>query len=316
MSLPIILDCDPGHDDAIALILALASPELELKAVTTSAGNQTPDKTLRNALRILTLLQRSDIPVAGGAVKPLMHELIIADNVHGESGLDGPELPEPNFAPQTCNAVELIAQTLRASQQPVTVVATGPLTNIALLLTSHPELHAKISRIVIMGGAAMLGNWTPAAEFNIYVDPEAAEIVFQSGLPIVMAGLDVTHRAQIMSEDIERFRHLGNPVADVVADLLDFFMEYHKQEKWGFQGAPLHDPCTIAWLIKPEIFTCVDRWVGVETQGKYTQGMTVVDYYSLTANQPNTTVMMDVDRQAFVDLLVERIGAAYANLAR
>ncbi|AMH19918.1 MAG: pyrimidine-specific ribonucleoside hydrolase RihA [Hafnia sp.] len=316
MSLPIILDCDPGHDDAIALILALASPELELKAVTTSAGNQTPDKTLRNALRILTLLQRSDIPVAGGAVKPLMRELIIADNVHGESGLDGPDLPEPNFAPQTCNAVELIAQTLRASQQPVTVVATGPLTNIALLLTSHPELHAKISRIVIMGGAAMLGNWTPAAEFNIYVDPEAAEIVFQSGLPIVMAGLDVTHRAQIMSEDIERFRHLGNPVADVVADLLDFFMEYHKQEKWGFQGAPLHDPCTIAWLIKPDIFTCVDRWVGVETQGKYTQGMTVVDYYSLTANQPNTTVMMDVDRQAFVDLLVERIGAAYANLAR
>lgn len=316
MSLPIILDCDPGHDDAIALILALASPELELKAVTTSAGNQTPDKTLRNALRILTLLQRSDIPVAGGAVKPLMRELIIADNVHGESGLDGPDLPEPNFAPQTCNAVELIAQTLRASQQPVTVVATGPLTNIALLLTSHPELHAKIGRIVIMGGAAMLGNWTPAAEFNIYVDPEAAEIVFQSGLPIVMAGLDVTHRAQIMSEDIERFRHLGNPVADVVADLLDFFMEYHKQEKWGFQGAPLHDPCTIAWLIKPEIFTCVDRWVGVETQGKYTQGMTVVDYYSLTANQPNTTVMMDVDRQAFVDLLVERIGAAYANLAR
>lgn len=316
MSLPIILDCDPGHDDAIALILALASLELELKAVTTSAGNQTPDKTLRNALRILTLLQRSDIPVAGGAVKPLMRELIIADNVHGESGLDGPDLPEPNFAPQTCNAVELIAQTLRASQQPVTVVATGPLTNIALLLTSHPELHAKISRIVIMGGAAMLGNWTPAAEFNIYVDPEAAEIVFQSGLPIVMAGLDVTHRAQIMSEDIERFRHLGNPVADVVADLLDFFMEYHKQEKWGFQGAPLHDPCTIAWLIKPDIFTCVDRWVGVETQGKYTQGMTVVDYYSLTANQPNTTVMMDVDRQAFVDLLVERIGAAYANLAR
>ncbi|OFS09582.1 pyrimidine-specific ribonucleoside hydrolase RihA [Hafnia sp. HMSC23F03] len=315
MSLPIILDCDPGHDDAIALILALASPELELKAVTTSAGNQTPDKTLRNALRILTLLQRSDIPVAGGAVKPLMRELIIADNVHGESGLDGPDLPEPNFAPQTCNAVELIAQTLRASQQPVTVVATGPLTNIALLLTSHPELHAKISRIVIMGGAAMLGNWTPAAEFNIYVDPEAAEIVFQSGLPIVMAGLDVTHRAQIMSEDIERFRQLGNPVAGVVADLLDFFMEYHKQEKWGFQGAPLHDPCTIAWLIKPEIFTCVDRWVGVETQGKYTQGMTVVDYYSLTANQPNTTVMMDVDRQAFVDLLVERIGAAYANLA-
>lgn len=314
MPLPIILDCDPGHDDAIALILALASPELELKAVTTSAGNQTPEKTLRNALRILTLLQRSDIPVAGGAVKPLMRELIIADNVHGESGLDGPELPEPNFAPQQCNAVELIAKTLRESAEPVTIVATGPLTNIALLLTSHAELRPKIARIVIMGGAAGLGNWTPAAEFNIYVDPEAAEIVFQSGLPIVMAGLDVTHRAQIMSEDIERFRQLGNPVSAVVADLLDFFMEYHKQEKWGFQGAPLHDPCTIAWLIKPSMFTCVERWVGVETQGKYTQGMTVVDYYGLTNNAPNTTVMMDIDRQAFVDLLVERVGNAYANL--
>ncbi len=301
MSLPIILDCDPGHDDAIALILALASPELDLKAVTTSAGNQTPEKTLRNALRILTLLQRNDIPVAGGAVKPLMRELIIADNVHGESGLDGPELPEPNFAPQQCNAVELIAKTLRESKEPMTIVATGPLTNIALLLTSHAELKPKIARIVIMGGAAGLGNWTPAAEFNIYVDPEAAEIVFQSGLPIVMAGLDVTHRAQIMSEDIERFRQLDNPVAAVVADLLDFFMEYHKQEKWGFQGAPLHDPCTIAWLIKPSMFTCVERWVGVETQGKYTQGMTVVDYYSLTNNAPNTTVMMDIDRQAFVD---------------
>lgn len=314
MPLPIILDCDPGHDDAIALILALASPELELKAVTTSAGNQTPEKTLRNALRILTLLQRSDIPVAGGAVKPLMRELIIADNVHGESGLDGPELPEPNFAPQQCNAVELIAKTLRESAEPVTIVATGPLTNIALLLTSHAELQLKIARIVIMGGAAGLGNWTPAAEFNIYVDPEAAEIVFQSGLPIVMAGLDVTHRAQIMSEDIERFRQLGNPVAAVVADLLDFFMEYHKQEKWGFQGAPLHDPCTIAWLIQPSMFTCVERWVGVETQGKYTQGMTVVDYYGLTNNAPNTTVMMDIDRQAFVNLLVERVGTAYANL--
>ncbi|WP_279157268.1 pyrimidine-specific ribonucleoside hydrolase RihA [Obesumbacterium proteus] len=314
MPLPIILDCDPGHDDAIALILALASPELELKAVTTSAGNQTPEKTLRNALRILTLLQRSDIPVAGGAVKPLMRELIIADNVHGESGLDGPELPEPNFAPQQCNAIALIAKTLRESAEPVTIVATGPLTNIALLLTSHAELRPKIARIVIMGGAAGLGNWTPAAEFNIYVDPEAAEIVFQSGLPIVMAGLDVTHRAQIMSEDIERFRQLGNPVAAVVADLLDFFMEYHKQEKWGFQGAPLHDPCTIAWLIKPSMFTCVERWVGVETQGKYTQGMTVVDYYGLTNNAPNTTVMMDIDRQAFVDLLVERVGTAYANL--
>lgn len=187
MALPILLDCDPGHDDAIAIVLALASPELDVKAITSSAGNQTPEKTLRNVLRMLTLLNRTDIPVAGGAVKPLMRELIIADNVHGESGLDGPALPEPAFAPQNCTAVELMAKTLRESAEPVTIVSTGPQTNVALLLNSHPELHSKIARIVIMGGAMGLGNWTPAAEFNIYVDPEAAEIVFQSGIPVVMA---------------------------------------------------------------------------------------------------------------------------------
>ncbi|MDV1092160.1 pyrimidine-specific ribonucleoside hydrolase RihA [Raoultella ornithinolytica] len=285
MALPIILDCDPGHDDAIAMVLALASPELDVKAITASAGNQTPDKTLRNVLR----------------------ELIIAENVHGESGLDGPALPEPDFAPQNVTAVELMAKTLRESPQPVTIVATGPQTNVALLLNSHPELHDKIARIVLMGGAMVLGNWQPAAEFNIYVDPEAAEIVFQSGIPVVMAGLDVTHRAQIHGLDIERFRQVGNPVATIVAELLDFFMEYHKDAKWGFTGAPLHDPCTIAWLLKPELFTSVERWVGVETQGKYTQGMTVVDYYFLTGKQPNTTVLLDIDRERFVDLLVERL---------
>ncbi|VTN43336.1 pyrimidine-specific ribonucleoside hydrolase RihA [Raoultella ornithinolytica] len=307
MALPIILDCDPGHDDAIAMVLALASPELDVKAITASAGNQTPDKTLRNVLRMLTLLGRQDIPVAGGARKPLMRELIIAENVHGESGLDGPALPEPDFTPQACTAVELMAKTLRESPQPVTIVATGPQTNVALLLNSHPELHDKIVRIVMMGGAMVLGNWQPAAEFNIYVDPEAAEIVFQSGIPVVMAGLDVTHRAQIHGLDIERFRQVGNPVATIVAELLDFFMEYHKDAKWGFTGAPLHDPCTIAWLLKPELFTSVERWVGVETQGKYTQGMTVVDYYFLTGKQPNTTVLLDIDRERFVDLLVERL---------
>ncbi|HDZ2243947.1 TPA: pyrimidine-specific ribonucleoside hydrolase RihA [Klebsiella pneumoniae] len=311
MALPIMIDCDPGHDDAIALVLALASPELEVKAVTASAGNQTPEKTLRNVLRMLTLLNRPDIPVAGGAWKPLMRDLIIADNVHGESGLDGPSLPEPAFAPQNCTAVELMASVLRESQEPVTLVATGPQTNVALLLASHPELHAKIARIVIMGGAMGLGNWQPAAEFNIYVDPQAAEMVFQSGIPVVMAGLDVTRKAQILPADIERFRQIGNPVSTIVAELLDFFMAYHKDEKWGFDGAPLHDPCTIAWLLKPEIFTTIERWVGVETEGKYTQGMTVVDYYHLTGNRPNTTLMLDVDREAFVDLLAQRL-AFYA----
>ncbi|CNL02350.1 pyrimidine-specific ribonucleoside hydrolase RihA [Yersinia alsatica] len=303
----IIIDCDPGHDDAIALILALASPELKVEAVTTCAGNQTPDKTLRNALRILTLLERQDIPVAGGALKPLLRELIIADNVHGESGLDGPSLPDPDFAPQAENAVELMARILRASPHPVTIVATGPLTNVALLLAGHGALVAKIERIVIMGGAVMLGNWTPAAEFNIFVDPEAAERVFKSGIPITMAGLDVTHQAQVMDEDIDRIRQLNNPVAEVVADLLDFFMLYHRQERWGFQGAPLHDPCTIAWLLAPELFTSIERWVGIETRGEYTQGMTVVDYYQLTGNKPNAEVLMGINRQGFIDLLVERV---------
>lgn len=308
-ALPIIIDCDPGHDDAIALILALASPKLNVLAVTTSAGNQTPDKTLRNALRILTLLGRHDIPVAGGAPKPLRSELIIADNVHGESGLDGPALPEPGFAPQALTAVELMAKTLRASTEPVTLVPTGPLTNIALLLSAHPELKAKIARIVLMGGSAGPGNWTPAAEFNIYVDPEAAEIVFSAGVPITMCGLDVTHAAQVMDEDIERIRAITNPIARTVAELLDFFMIYHRDPKWGFVGAPLHDPCTIAWLLRPELFTGIECHVSVETRGQYTVGMTVVDRYRLSPHEPNATVLLGVERQGFIDLLVEQLQA-------
>ncbi|MCX2499318.1 pyrimidine-specific ribonucleoside hydrolase RihA [Plesiomonas shigelloides] len=308
-ALPIIIDCDPGHDDAIALILALASPKLNVLAVTTSAGNQTPDKTLRNALRILTLLGRHDIPVAGGAPKPLLRELIIADNVHGESGLDGPALPEPGFALQALTAVELMAKTLRASAEPVTLVPTGPLTNIALLLSAHPELKAKIARIVLMGGSAGPGNWTPAAEFNIYVDPEAAEMVFSAGVPITMCGLDVTHAAQVMDEDIERIRAITNPIARTVAELLDFFMIYHRDPKWGFVGAPLHDPCTIAWLLRPELFTGIECHVSVETQGQYTVGMTVVDRYRLSPHEPNATVLLGVERQGFIDLLVEQLQA-------
>lgn len=308
-ALPIIIDCDPGHDDAIALILALASPKLNVLAVTTSAGNQTPDKTLRNALRILTLLGRHDIPVAGGAPKPLLHKLIIADNVHGESGLDGPALPEPGFAPQALTAVELMAKTLRASTEPVTLVPTGPLTNIALLLSAHPELKAKIARIVLMGGSAGPGNWTPAAEFNIYVDPEAAEMVFSAGVPITMCGLDVTHAAQVMDEDIERIRAITNPIARTVAELLDFFMIYHRDPKWGFVGAPLHDPCTIVWLLRPELFTGIECHVSVETRGHYTVGMTVVDRYRLSPHEPNATVLLGVERQGFIDLLVEQLQA-------
>ncbi|MFQ2193644.1 pyrimidine-specific ribonucleoside hydrolase RihA [Aeromonas jandaei] len=309
MALPVILDCDPGHDDAIALILALASPELKVLAVTTSAGNQTPDKTLNNALRILTLLGRDDIPVAAGAPKPLARELIIADNVHGESGLDGPKLPDPAFAPQAMTGIELMARCLRESPKPVTLVPTGPLTNIALLLAAHPELKGKIARIVLMGGAAGAGNWTPAAEFNIYVDPEAADMVFKSGIPITMCGLDVTHEAQVMDEDIERVRAITNPVAQCVAGLLDFFMIYHRDPKWGFAGAPLHDPCTIAWLLNPALFHGVECRVDIETRGEHTVGMTVVDRYGLTGKPANALVLLGLDRAGFIDLLVERLRA-------
>ncbi|UNU30415.1 pyrimidine-specific ribonucleoside hydrolase RihA [Aeromonas hydrophila] len=309
MALPVILDCDPGHDDAIALILALASPELKVLAVTTSAGNQTPDKTLNNALRILTLLGRDDIPVAAGAPKPLARELIIADNVHGESGLDGPKLPDPGFAPVAMTALELMAKCLRESPEPVTLVPTGPLTNIALLLAAHPGLKSKIARIVLMGGAAGPGNWTPAAEFNIYVDPQAADMVFKSGLPITMCGLDVTHEAQVMDEDIERVRAITNPVAQCVAGLLDFFMIYHRDPKWGFAGAPLHDPCTIAWLLAPALFHGVECRVDIETGGTHTSGMTVVDRYGLTGKAANALVLLGLDRAGFIDLLVTRLRA-------
>ncbi len=309
MALPVILDCDPGHDDAIALILALASPELKVLAVTTSAGNQTPDKTLNNALRILTLLGRDDIPVAAGAPKPLARELIIADNVHGESGLDGPKLPDPAFAPVAMTALELMAKCLRESPEPVTLVPTGLLTNIALLLAAHPELKSKIARIVLMGGAAGPGNWTPAAEFNIYVDPQAADMVFKSGLPITMCGLDVTHEAQVMDEDIARVRAITNPVAQCVAGLLDFFMIYHRDPKWGFAGAPLHDPCTIAWLLAPALFHGVECRVDIETGGTHTSGMTVVDRYGLTGKAANALVLLGLDRAGFIDLLVTRLRA-------
>lgn len=202
-----------------------------------------------------------------------------------------------------------MAQQIRKSHQPVTLIPTGPLTNIALLLASHSELHDKIERIVLMGGAAGVGNWTPAAEFNIFVDPEAADIVFKSGIPITMCGLDVTHQAQIMDEDIERIRAIPNPVAKCVAELLDFFMIYHRDPKWGFVGAPLHDPCTIAWLLKPELFDAQDCWVGIETQSELTLGMTVVDRYQLTGKPANATVLFGLNRQGFVDLLVHSLAA-------
>ena len=278
MTKKIILDCDPGHDDALALTMAVASPKIDVLAVTTSAGNQTPDKTLNNAMRMLTLLHREDIPVAQGNQTPLVEPLETAPEVHGETGLDGVDLPDPDFKVQPIPAIELIAKTLRESDEKVTLVVTGPMTNAALFLRVYPDLaKEKIDQIVFMGGAMGLGNWRPSVEFNIFVDPEAAKIVMNFGLPLVMAPLNVTHKAQIMKDEIEQIGQIDNPVAKAFHGLLNFFEQYHENPKWGFKGAPLHDPCTIAWLIDPTMFGTDKMNVDVETQGDFTRGETVCD---------------------------------------
>lgn len=308
MSKKIILDCDPGHDDALALTMAVASPKLDLLAVTTSAGNQTPDKTLNNAMRMLMLLHREDIPVAQGNQTPLVKPLETAPEVHGETGLDGADLPDPDFQVQKMTAIELIAKTLRESDDKVTLVVTGPMTNAALFLRVYPDLaREKIDQIVFMGGAMGLGNWRPSVEFNIFVDPEAAKIVMNFGIPLVMAPLNVTHQAQIMKEEIEQIGEIDNPVGKAFYGLLNFFEQYHENPKWGFKGAPLHDPCTIAWLIDPTMFKSDKMNVDVETQGELTRCETVCDYYTLTDKPKNTEVLLGVDREKFIDLVMTSI---------
>ena len=303
--IPVILDGDPGHDDAIAWVLARASRELDILAVTSCCGNQTIEKTTYNALRVCTLIGL-DVPVGKGCPHPLLNDVMNAPSVHGESGLDGPALPEPAFAPSELPAPELMAKVLREAKEPVTIVATGPQTNVAALLLAHPELKGKIARISLMGGGIATGNWTPAAEFNILVDPEAAKIVFTSGVPITMAGLDVTEKALILPEDFERVRALGNPVSDIVAQWLEFFYKFHRSI--GYAGAPMHDPCAVMALIHPEIFTIRPMYVQVETGGEYCRGTTVGDLLGFSGHAPNADVLMDVDRSRFADLLVEAIG--------
>lgn len=308
MTKKIILDCDPGHDDALALALAVASPKIDLLAVTTSAGNQTPDKTLNNAMRMLTLLHRQDIPVAQGNQTPLVKPLETAPEVHGETGLDGADLPDPDFTVQACPAIDLIAKTLETSDEKVTLVVTGPMTNAALFLRVYPDLaREKLDQIVFMGGAMGLGNWRPSVEFNIFVDPEAAKIVMNFGLPLVMAPLNVTHQAQIMKEEIKAIGEITNPVGQAFYGLLNFFEQYHEDPKWGFTGAPLHDPCTIAWLIDPTMFKTDQMNVDVETQGELTRGETVCDYYGLTEKTKNTTVLLGIDRERFIKLIMDSI---------
>lgn len=303
--LPVILDGDPGHDDAIAWVLAHASRELDILAVTTCCGNQTIEKTTYNALRVCSLIGLH-VPLGKGCEHPLVNDVMNAPSVHGESGLDGPALPEPVFEPSALRAPELMAKLLRESPEPVTIIATGPQTNVAALLLAHPELKSKIARISLMGGGIATGNWTPAAEFNILVDPEAAKVVFDSGVPLLMAGLDVTEKALILPEDFERVRALGNPVSDIVAQWLEFFYIFHRSI--GYEGAPMHDPCAVMALLHPEIFTSKKMYVQIETTGEYCRGMTVGDVRGFSGHAPNAEVLLDVDRERFAALLVEAIG--------
>ena len=302
---PILLDCDPGHDDAIALLLALASPELELLGVTTVSGNQTLEKTTANALRVLELVGRPDVPVAAGADRPLARELFVAAYVHGDSGLDGPALPPPAGRPVEQHAVDFLAQAVLGSDRPVTLVPTGPLTNVALLLARHPEAAARVERIVLMGGAIAEGNVTPAAEFNIWADPEAAWRVFRSGLPVTMIGLDVTHRALMTAEHVERLRASGT-VGRFVAELHDFFVGFHR-ETYGFDGAPIHDAVAVAHVLRPGLVETVHRHVDVDCESSLCRGRTVVDLWRRTGQEPNADVGVDIDAPAFLELLCERI---------
>src|SRR5580765_6819972 len=292
VTIPIVIDCDPGHDDAIAILLALASPELELVGVTTVAGNQTLDKTTRNALATLEIAGRSDIPVAAGAEAPLQRDLRTAAHVHGETGLDGPELPEPSARPVEAHAADLLAQLIEPG---VVLVPTAPLTNLALMLERHPDVLDRFERIVWMGGAIAEGNVTPAAEFNAFVDPEAAAAVFGSGIPVTMIGLDITHKALFTPAHADRLRDTGR-VGRFVAELSDFFLEFHRQ-RYRFDGAPIHDAMAVAHVIDPSLVETLNCNVEIETRSEFCDGRTVVDRWLVRDAPKNADVGIDVDAE-------------------
>jgi inosine-uridine nucleoside N-ribohydrolase len=303
---PVLIDCDPGHDDAMALLLALASPELELLGVSTVHGNQTLERTTANALRVLEFAG-SDLDVAAGADRPLLREPAVAAEVHGETGLDGPDLPPPASAPVADHAVDFLAERLRASASPVTLVPTGPLTNVALLLATHPEAAERIERIVLMGGAIAEGNVTPAAEFNIWVDPEAAARVFASGLDVTMIGLDVTHRALMTAEHAERLGAAGR-VGAMVAELWEFYSRFHRRI-YDLDGTPVHDAMAVAHVIRGDLVQTRHVNVEVDCASELCRGRTVVDVWGRTGRAPNAHVGVDVEADAFLELLVERIAS-------
>jgi pyrimidine-specific ribonucleoside hydrolase len=303
MPTAILLDCDPGHDDAIALLLALASPELELLGVTTVAGNQTLEKTTANAIRVLDLVGRDDVPVAAGAPAPLVREPFVAAYVHGETGLDGPDLPPPQREPLQQHAVDFLADKIRERDGAVTLVPTAPLTNIALLLALRPD--ARPERIVLMGGAIAEGNVTPAAEFNIWADPEAAARVFASGIDVTMVGLDVTHKALFTPAHQER---LGGRVGEMVSALLQFYGEFHRKQ-YGWDGSPIHDAVAVAHVARPELLETLDRGVVVDTGPELSRGRTYVDLWRRAGWEANAHVAVDIRADDFLDLLIERLNS-------
>jgi len=305
--IPVVLDCDPGHDDALAITLALARPELDVLGITTVGGNASLVETTRNTLRILALLGRPDVPVAAGLASPLLRPLEIAAEVHGTTGLDGADLPEPASEIRPEGALEFLRATLDASPAPVTLIPTGPLTNIAGLLLAYPGIAPKIAHICLMGGARCEGNWTPAAEFNIWVDPEAARIVFRSGLPVTMVGLDVTHRALFREPDVARLLALGTPVSRVFADLLHFFARFHA-DRYGWDGSPIHDAVAVAHVAVPGLVRTERYHVDVETTGEITRGRTVVDDRGVPGLPKNVDVAVEIDRDRFVGLLIDAVG--------
>lgn len=305
----IIIDTDPGQDDAVAILLALASPEdMEVLGITCVAGNVPLALTSKNARIVCELAGKTDVKVYAGCDRPLGRELVTAEHVHGKTGLDGPDLPDPVMPLQDGHAVDFIIDTLRAEAPgSVTLCPLGPLTNIATAFEKAPDIVDRVAGIVLMGGGYFEGgNITPAAEFNIYVDPQAADIVFKSGVPIVVMPLDVTHRALVTKPRNDAFRALGTPVGVAVAEMTDFFERFDK-EKYGSEGAPLHDPCVTAYLIRPELFTGRHINVEIETRSELTLGMTVADWWRVTDRAPNATFMGDIDADGFFALLTERL---------
>jgi inosine-uridine nucleoside N-ribohydrolase len=303
----VILDCDPGHDDAVALLLALASPEIELLGVTTVSGNHTLERTTANAIRVLDHVGRADLPVAAGAPRPLVRAREMATDVHGETGLDGPDLPGPSREPESEHAIDWIAQALAAGAGPVTLVATAPLTNVALFIARYPELQPKLERIVLMGGAIGLGNVTPAAEANMWSDPEAAARVFQTDVEVTMVGLDVTHRALMTPDHSQRLAASGR-AGTLVADLYEFYSRFHRRQ-YGWEGAPIHDAVAMAHVIDPTLLETARCGVRIDTGPELSRGRTYVDLRARMGWEPRRLVAVGIDAQRFLELLVERIAA-------